>query len=318
MASVPPFSDPTKPTADELVRRLKHFPSAPRVLPRLKRLLGDTNSSMAEVVSLVRLDPGIAARVLQMGNSAYYGNGNHCFTIDEAVNRVGYGQIYEMVSYAVASQVLVRPLATYGIEADELWKRSVACALAAEFIASQTGVDQNIAYTTGLLHCVGMVAIDEWLFQQRPGETIRFDGSLPREAIDLERTLLGFHQAEAGAALLRLWEFPAAMTEPVRWQYAPRTTIGHQREACLLHAAKWLRTAMCLPGPLPLRPDPTILHPLRITPAHLESWLPEVRHRLEAVGSLLQVDEPLAIQVDFPGSSRSFTATEQSRGPVFA
>ena len=57
----------------------------------------------------------IAARVLQMGNSAYYSGGNVCFTVGEAVNRIGYNQIYELVSYAVASQVLVRPLAAYAL-----------------------------------------------------------------------------------------------------------------------------------------------------------------------------------------------------------
>jgi HD-like signal output (HDOD) protein len=305
MASIAPFFDPSKPTADELVRQLKHFPSAPRVLPHLKRLLADANSSMAEVIAFIRLDPGIAARVLQMGNSAYYGNGNSCFTIDEAVGRVGYSQILELVSYAVASQVLVRPLATYQLEADELWRRSVACALAAEFIAGQVGVDQNIAYTTGLLHCVGMVAIDEWIYQQRPGEAIRFAGPLPREAVDGERLLLGFHQADAGAALLQLWEFPTAMTEPVRWQYAPRTTLGHQREACVLHVAKWLRTAVCSPAPLPPRVDPVILQVLRITPALLESGLKEVRQRLDAVGSLLQVEDRATMHVEFPGGSRA-------------
>jgi HD-like signal output (HDOD) protein len=303
MASVPPFFDPSKPTADELVRQLKHFPSAPRVLPHLKRLLGDTNSSMSAVIAFIRLDPGIAARVLQMGNSAYYGNGRSCFTIDEAVSRVGYGQILELVSYAVASQVLVRPLGIYQLEADELWRRSVACALAAEFIAAQTGVDQNIAYTTGLLHCVGMVAIDAWVHEQPPGGTIRFAGPLPRESVDAERLLLGFHQADAGAALLRLWEFPTAMTEPVRWQYAPRTTLGHQREACLLHAAKWLRTAVCSPGPLPPRVEPVILQPLRLTPNRLESWVKEVRQRLDAVGSLLKTNES-SIEVNFPGGNR--------------
>ena len=50
-------------TPDDIVRELKHLPSAPKVLPRLKQLLGDVNSSMAEIVALIRLDPAIAARV---------------------------------------------------------------------------------------------------------------------------------------------------------------------------------------------------------------------------------------------------------------
>src|SRR4051812_48726749 len=56
------------PALDEVVRGLEHLPSAPRVLPRLKQLLCDGNTAMDEVVSMVRLDPGIAARVLQFGN----------------------------------------------------------------------------------------------------------------------------------------------------------------------------------------------------------------------------------------------------------
>src|ERR1041384_8813434 len=118
-------------TAAEIVREVKHLPSAPKVPPRLKQLLSDGNSAMHEIVALVRLDPGIAARVLQVANSAYFSKGVRCFTVEEAVNRVGYDQIYELVSYAVASQVLVRPLEIYAIEADELWTMSVACGLRA-------------------------------------------------------------------------------------------------------------------------------------------------------------------------------------------
>src|ERR1044071_2951922 len=86
-------------TPDDIVREVKNLPSAPRVLPRLKQLLRDGNSSTAEIVGLIRLDPGIAARVLQMGNSAYFSKGARCVTVDEAVYRVGYDEVYELVSY---------------------------------------------------------------------------------------------------------------------------------------------------------------------------------------------------------------------------
>src|SRR3954464_9581213 len=105
-------------TPEDIVREVKHLPSAPKVLPRLKQLLSDGNSAMHEIVALIRLDPGIAVRVLQTANSAYFSKGVRCFTVDEAVNRVGYDQVYELVSFAVASQVLVRPLDIYAIDAD--------------------------------------------------------------------------------------------------------------------------------------------------------------------------------------------------------
>src|SRR4051812_33423833 len=181
-------------TPEDIVREVKQLPSAPKVLPRLKQLLSDGNSAMHEIVALIRLDPGIAVRVLQASNSAYFSKGVRCLTVDEAVNRVGYDQVYELVSFAVASQVLVRPLEVYGIEADELWKMSVVGALAMEELAARTHQDRNAAYTVGLLHAVGLVAIDEWALRNARGLRLKCAG-FPRDATESERATFGFTQA---------------------------------------------------------------------------------------------------------------------------
>lgn len=281
---------PSTHTPDDIVRDLKNLPSAPRVLPRLKALLSDVNSVMSEIVGLVRLDPGIAARVLQTANSAYFSGGLRCDTVHEAVKRVGYEQIYQLVSYAVASQVLVRPLDAYGIEADELWKRSVACALATEALAERCARDRDSAYTVGLLHCVGMVALDEWSL--RGGRNLFFrTEALPREAVASERAQLGFTQAEVGGALLRDWQFPTDTSEAVRWQYTPRLAGMSQPMAGLLHVAKWIRSTVCAPAtdqPLPL-PDVLYLKPLGVDAAALKAMADGVRKRLDDVSSVLDV-----------------------------
>lgn len=267
---------------------------------------------MTEVVSLIRLDPGIAARVLQMGNSAYYSQGMRCYTVDEAVNRVGYDQVYELVAVAVASQVLIRPLATYGIEADDLWRRSVACALSAEILAERLDVSQDIAYTVGLLHCVGQVAIDEWAFRQQL-ELFFKGGDLPLETCEAERSTLGFHNAEVGAALLRLWEFPPVMSEPVRWQYMPRGTASHFQLSCLLHLAKWLRNAACLDGKVSPIPDPNLLRAVNVTHKQLEKMAESVRLRLKDVSSLLDSSLPGKSCLTFPSGEREITSHAVTR-----
>jgi HD-like signal output (HDOD) protein len=273
-------------TPDDIVRELKALPSAPRVLPRLKRLLGDPNSSMHEIVSLVRLDPAIAARVLQVANSAYFSKGVRCLTVEEAVHRVGYDEVYELVSYAVAAQVLVRPLSAYEVDADELWRMSVACALAAELIAERSGQDRDVAYTIGLLHSLGMVAIDEWA--ARLGRTLSLPSAgFPREATSSERVQLGFTHAETGAALLHSWDFPATMVDPVRHQYTPRASNGHATMACLLYAAKWIRSTVAgkSGGPKPAVPEVLYLQPLGLNAQSLGAIVPEVSARLGEVMS---------------------------------
>jgi HD-like signal output (HDOD) protein len=290
-------------TLDEVVRELEHLPSAPRVLPRLKQLLCDGNTAMHEVVEMVRLDPGIAARVLQFGNSAYFSHGLRCYTVEEAVNRVGYDQIYELVSTAVASQVLVRPLATYGMEIDDLWENSIACALASEALAVRLGADRNIAYTIGLLHSIGMVAIDDWAMRHQPHLRFATTG-LPLETCEAERVALGFHQAEVGATLLRLWAFPQAMSEPVRWQYLPNGTAAHFQFTALLHTAKWLRTTVLHPlAPQP-RPHAGLLVKLNLTNSQLDKLVADVASRFRAINIQLQAMEEPTTTVRFPGGER--------------
>ena len=298
--SAPPFA--LRATPDDVVRQLKHLPSAPRVLPKLKRLLSDGNSSIHEIVALVRLDPGIAARVLHVGNSAYFSHGVRCYTVDEAVHRVGYDQIYELVAAAVASQVLVRPLEAYGIDADTLWQSSIAGAIAAELLAERLNLDRDIAYTIGLLHRVGMVAINEWVSRAEPA--LRFtDTGLPLETCKDERIHLGFHNAEAGAALLRLWEFPAVMAEPVRWQYLPGATAAHAQLAALLHVAKWIRSA-AIAAPTGVALDAMLLRRLNLTTALLARCVADAKERLSEVQTLLEPARDEAIALQFPNGAR--------------
>jgi len=281
---------------EDVVRAVKHLASAPKVLPRLKRLLSDGNSSIQDIVALVRLDMGIAARVLKVANSVYFSKGVRSLTIGAAVERVGYNQIYEVVSYSVASQVIVRPLQTYGIDANEAWKNSVIVALAAEALAMRLGQDRDVAYTIGLLHCIGRVAIDDWATSTGQKIQLRSAG-FPHDTSIAERAALGFTQADTGELLLRDWDFPDVMIGPVRWQYTPRETAEHGQMAGLLRAAKWIRS-MIGASSEPFNPvalEPWQRQQLRLDSAALTGIVAQVTARLAEVDSLLNAGDEIAV-----------------------
>jgi len=249
--------------------------------------------SLQELGNLLRLDAGLLARVYQMGNRLAGVHGEHCLTIEDAINLVGFNRIAAMIGQVAKSQIFARPVSLYGLDAEEWWRWSISCALAAELLAEHTGEDTSIAYTVGLLHSAGIVAIDEWVLRHAPS-IIFLPRGLLCEFVESERALLGCTQAEVGAAMLRHWGFPAILVEPLRWQYAPYGSAGYARMACLLNAAKWLRTVVCTedehrPPPLP---DAVVLRALRLTPERLVRFvvdlrirLGEVRNRLEAVAA---------------------------------
>jgi HD-like signal output (HDOD) protein len=275
---------------DALVRVLEHLPATAAVLPHLLRLLRSDRASLQEVIELIRVDSAITARCLQMANSSYYNaRGAACESVGEAVHRVGFNEVYKLVSYAATAQLLMRPLAPYHLQPAETWQRSVSCALAAEQLADHAGVNRNLAYTAGLLHGVGMIAIDAWM--QRESIDLHFDtDELPNETVASESRMLGLTNAEVGAALLRMWEFPSAIVDPVRWQYDPAKSREAPLLACLIHVAKWLRDAAHIPEdqPLPTEPAKWILETLNLTSGDLEIRLYQVRDAFQAAARLLE------------------------------
>ena len=263
---------------DDLIHDLTQLPSSPAVLPRLMEILRDNLSALEDSAALIKLDSGIAARVLQMANSSYYGKRDRCYDVEAAVGRIGVLKVYEIVAYAAAAPLLMRRLSTYAVEAEDLWRRSVSCALASEQIALRVGHDANLAYTAGLLHAAGMVAIDLWAADHSRALRLRWQG-LPDESTPDEKRLIGFTNANVAAALLKGWGFWTTIVEPVRWQYEPRFAGGNVNLACTLHVAKWLRDAAhasdaALRPPLPQQ---FALDHLHLTPDGLDEIAVDVR-----------------------------------------
>jgi len=276
-------------TPDDLVRDLKQLPSTPCVLPRLAKLLKSDSASISDVIELIRVDTAITARTIQIGSSIYYSpHGKRCENVEEAVNRVGFNEIYKLVSYAATAQLLLRPLDSYGLETNDTWRLSVTCALAAEQLAGHAGIDRSLAYTVGLLHGVGLISLDAWRQSTPPVRRFPTLG-LPSETVAAEEREFGFNNATVAAALLRLWEFPPSIVDPICWQYEPQAAKDEPLMACLLHTAKWLRDAAHVPDEQPLPPEPEewIMNTLHLSSKELEILIYTVRAAFVEASKLL-------------------------------
>lgn len=288
--SMPLTAPSQQADAKTLAQALRYPPSAAKVLPLLKRLLCDLDTSIHQIAEVIRLDPGIAARVLHAANSVVYSRGERCTSVAMAVNRIGFDNIYAMVSDAVAEQVLVLPLNAYSLDADEFWQRSVTCAIAAERIAELCELDRNVAYTLGLLSGIGMVAIEHWARANQPTLAF-FNRGFPRDYNDGERVLLGCSHAEVGTLVLQSWEFPPEMSVPVRWQYRPLDSVGHRRLSLMLHCAKAVSARICAEnGARSALPEDRVITALGLRPSHLEIVAAQVHARLNEVERQLRAE----------------------------
>ncbi len=87
-----------------------------------------------------------------------------------------------------------------------------------------------------------------------------------------------------------LWDFPASIPEPERWQYVAWASVSAAKMDRWLAAANWLRSAVCMPigEKSPPAPDAAHLQLLVIGVVTLQIMGPRVASRMLAVNSSLE------------------------------
>ncbi len=216
---------------DDYINSVKMLPPAPRVVPELMKLLKQPNVDSSRIVKLISLEPSITANVLRMSNSAYFAAATPTTDLQEAVTRLGFQQVYQLATAATGARLLSSAQKGYGFNQGELWKHSVAAAVAAQVVAKKLrSEDENLVFTATLLHDIGKVILAQavdGIYAQLIQETEDHQQSLAES----EKKLLGVDHAEAGGRLLSRWKFPANIVAAVWFHHAPKGADPHQRLA---------------------------------------------------------------------------------------
>jgi HD-like signal output (HDOD) protein len=262
--------------------QIKMLSVAPQILPKLQTLIEDANTNPDDILDLIRLDTAMAARMIKTSNTAYFSPGFRIANIEDAVTYLGYDEVYRIVSLLAFAQIMRTPLHAFGLQSGELWRRSLACALAMNSLAPLlVQGEKRTAYTIGLLHSVGMVFVDKQLCANK--------APLPTGPVDeREVRLLGVTHAEVGAYVLRQWNFPEEIIEPVRCQFEPLDCLAHGKLACLLHVARCIMQSILHPpkdGEPAIEPDPLVATMLNLPSDEYH----EIREETEGKFTLLEI-----------------------------
>lgn len=162
-----PVSDPeafafVQALAAELSTGKVELPSFPDIAMRVRQVLADENVTPDKVVRVVGSEPALAARLLQLANSAALNfSGKAVTDLRTAVNRMGFNMV-RSAAIAFAMSQLKKVDALKGLEKplDELWKRSAGVAAMTHVIARRLAkVNPDTALLAGLLHGVGQLYI---------------------------------------------------------------------------------------------------------------------------------------------------------------
>ncbi len=148
--------------AQELSTGKVELPSFPDIAFKVRKVLADDNVNLDMVLRVVGSEPTLAARLLQIANSAALNfNGNPIHDLRSAVQRMGLNMV-RSASIAFAMTQMKKASDFKGLEAPmaALWQRCTAVAAMAHVIARRlTKVNPDTALLAGLLHGVGELYI---------------------------------------------------------------------------------------------------------------------------------------------------------------
>ena len=219
---------------DQYIQKVKHLPPAPRVLPQLLVLLGKPDSDTGKIVELIMYDQSLTASLLQVCNSAYFASAMPVSDLEEAVNRLGFQQVFRIVASISGSRSLATKQKGYGMDEGELWRHSVTTAVAAQLIAEETGVEANVAFTAGLLHDIGKIILSSGL-ENIYAKLLEEVDTNQLSLLETEKKLLGVQHAEIGGRLLARWKFPAHLVAAVWFHHNPKGAQPHEKLASCVY-----------------------------------------------------------------------------------
>ncbi len=200
----------------EILGSVQNLPSLPQVYHRLNEVLADENSSAKDVAAVVEQDMGIAAKVLQLVNSAFFGLPQKITSVERAVAHLGMATIKSLVTSAVIYDALNGRQAP-GFSPEGFQAHSMRVAQAVRKLVRKDAED---AFLAGLLHDVGklvMIRQAPELFSQ-VSEKCAEQG---RPRYEIEYELSGCSHAEIGGGLLDLWGIPGVVVDAVACHHRP-------------------------------------------------------------------------------------------------
>lgn len=271
----------------ELAVVVEQLPPVTSVMQRLLAVLRDPLSEVSDIARLVRVDTALAAQILRLANSPFYGLTEQVSSVDQAIQHVGVNEITRVVTTLGARQLFQRALTRYKLAPHVIWTHTLAVAVGAEVVAERLFGDGEIAYLAGMLHAIGYVALDgvataRNLGPRRPNVPL----------LEWEQQHFGATNAATAARVLRHWNFPAVIADAVAARYEEPTLETIVQPSGLLYTASFLaeRVPAGLPPEAGMFVVPTkALEAFMVRPAEVRDFEFAIRDKLSRLRTMLNL-----------------------------
>jgi HD-like signal output (HDOD) protein/CheY-like chemotaxis protein len=194
------------------------LPVRPEVYTRLTEAIADPHVELGHLARIVSADLSLAAKVLHLTNSAFFGSKRKFVNIEQAVSFIGIRMLRKVVLAAEVFSAFSEKQSLGGLSLEREQRHGLVCAGIARRIAPDPEIGEY-AFLAGMVHDIGKLVLASrapklmrQLTRQKPGEQ-------PSQITEIE--VMGTTHGRIGAYLLGLWGIEQQIVEAVAYHHEP-------------------------------------------------------------------------------------------------
>ncbi len=211
------------PELRRLIGSIGELPSLSETYLALNQQLCDEQSTIASIVQIIERDVAMAAKILHIVNSGFFGISQRATNLEHAVCYLGIDTIRTLALCSETFRVF-DPQSTIPVA---FWQKMQRHARNTTLIAGTlplTRAEREVTLIASLLHDVGTLVLASVLPEKFSSILAEMKQS-GRSQVEVEEALLGISHAEIGAYLLGLWGINRAAIEAIAHHHHPRRIV---------------------------------------------------------------------------------------------
>ncbi|KPK25601.1 MAG: hypothetical protein AMK69_13900 [Nitrospira bacterium SG8_3] len=211
-------------TIFERIKRCKSLPILSPLASKILKMCRNEETETSELADIISQDPGMAAQILFMANSGYYGGSRHKVTsMGQAVTLLGFSTIANLALSFCFYRLIkdMKETSTSGIDHVKFWRRSILASVAGRAIGKHFACpDAELMFLGALLQDIGILALNEVASQEITlFQGLDQDNHSDLQPLELEH--LGVDHQQVGAWLAQHWQLPEEFQVAILYSHTP-------------------------------------------------------------------------------------------------
>jgi len=247
--------NPLSPEA--VLASVRDLPPLPAVVMELIQSLGNEVVGAEYLAQEIARDPALSAKVLRLANSSLYGMSRQVTSISDATAILGLRSL-RSVATAAGLAGSFASVHCAGFDFKAFWRHTIGTALCARALAQALRTNEETAFTLGLLHDIGQLALAS-NFPEATAGALQYQRAHDCHGLEAERATLGTDHCAVGGLIAEHWHFAPAIVAAIAGHHEPPMTGA----ADVVHVADNMAHAL----------DLSLLEQELVPPLSMSAWM---------------------------------------------